>query len=324
MRCARRPLLQLLLQQGQYAAGGGRLFHFSGGIEHLHLAALLHVLHADLELRILRHRVVAPECEPTESAALLGAVGIRIDVAHVVQTLRAVAILDRETDAVQRQADPAPGAIERFLHGQRFAPVAESARSLWELLRTASSVELERVVLEGTGPMRRVTVDVTVDGIEGAALGVMSQGELHAMALSLFLPRATLPESPFRFVVIDDPVQSMDPARVDGLARVLAEVARSRQVVVFTHDDRLRESVRRLGIDARVIEVTRREGSVVELRAGLDPIARNLDDADAIARTPELPALVARQTVPGFCRAAIEAASIEVIRRRRIGAGKEL
>jgi recombinational DNA repair ATPase RecF len=208
------------------------------------------------------------------------------------------------------------------IRAQRFAPIAESARGLWELLRTASSVELERVFLEGTGPMRRVTVDVTVDGIEGAALGVMSQGELHAMALSLFLPRATLPESPFRFVVIDDPVQSMDPARVDGLARVLGEVARSRQVVVFTHDDRLRESVRRLGIDARVIEVTRREGSVVELRAALDPVARNLDDADAIARTPELPALVARQTVPGFCRAAIEAACIEVIRRRRIGAGE--
>lgn len=208
------------------------------------------------------------------------------------------------------------------IRAQRFAPVAESAKRLWDLLRTASSVELDRVVLEGTGPMRRVTVDVTVDGIGGAALGVMSQGELHAMALSLFLPRATLPESPFRFVVIDDPVQSMDPSRVDGLARVLDEVARSRQVVVFTHDDRLRESIRRLGIDARVIEVTRREGSVVELRQALDPVARNLEDADAIARTPELPGLVARQVVPGFCRAAIEAACIEVVRRRRIGAGE--
>ena len=50
----------------------------------------------------------------------------------------------------------------------------------------------------------------------GAALGVMSQGELHSLALSLFIPRATLPESPFRLIVIDDPVQSMDPARVDG------------------------------------------------------------------------------------------------------------
>ena len=73
----------------------------------------------------------------------------------------------------------------------------------------------------------------------------MSQGELHALALSLFLPRATSDDSPFRFVVIDDPVQAMDPARVDGLARVLAETARTHQVVVFSHDDRLPESLRR-------------------------------------------------------------------------------
>ncbi|WP_256668704.1 hypothetical protein, partial [Nocardia cyriacigeorgica] len=61
-----------------------------------------------------------------------------------------------------------------------------------------------------------------------------SQGELHALGLSLFLPRATVEDSPFRFVMIDDPVQAMDPAKVDGLARVLATVAWTRQVVVFT------------------------------------------------------------------------------------------
>ena len=35
--------------------------------------------------------------------------------------------------------------------------------------------------------------------------GVMSQGEVNALALSLFLLRARLPSSPFRFLVIDDP-----------------------------------------------------------------------------------------------------------------------
>lgn len=92
-------------------------------------------------------------------------------------------------------------------------------------------------------------------GSDSSALGVMSQGELHARALSLFLPRATLPASTFRFLVIDDPVQSMDQARVDGLAKVLDHVARDRQVIVLTHDDRLPESVRRLIIEARVIGV---------------------------------------------------------------------
>src|SRR4029079_3098716 len=128
----------------------------------------------------------------------------------------------------------------------------------------------------------------------------------------LFLPRATLPESPFRFVVIDDPVQSMDPSRVDGLARGLEAVARTRQVIVFTHDDRLPESTRRLGIDARIVEVARRENSEVDLIPGAAPGERNLGDAEAIASDRQMPEELARQVVPGFCRAAIEAACIEI------------
>ena len=51
----------------------------------------------------------------------------------------------------------------------------------------------------------------------------MSQGELHALALALFLPRATAASSPFRFVVLDDPIQAMDPAKIDGFVQVLSE-----------------------------------------------------------------------------------------------------
>ncbi len=93
----------------------------------------------------------------------------------------------------------------------RFQPIKEKVKGIWELLRTRSSVELEDVTFEGKATSRKVSLDVTVDGTEGAALGVMSQGELHSLALALFLPRATLEASPFRFLVIDDPVQSMDP-----------------------------------------------------------------------------------------------------------------
>jgi len=150
----------------------------------------------------------------------------------------------------------------------------------------------------------------------------MSQGELHSLALSLFLPRAMLPESPFRFIVVDDPVQSMDPARVDGLARVLEEVGRKRQLVVFTHDDRLPEAVRRLGIDARILEVTRQPGSVVSVVEALDPVDRHISDAWVIARDEGLPAEVAARLVPGFCRGAVEAACTEVVRRRRLGRGE--
>jgi hypothetical protein len=183
-------------------------------------------------------------------------------------------------------------------------------------------VALGRIQLTGDGTRRRVVLDVTVDGVEGAALGVMSQGELHSLALSLFVPRATLPESPFRFIVIDDPVQSMDPARVDGLARVLEGASADRQVLVFTHDDRLPEAVRRLDIPAEIVEVTRRDASVVELRRAIDPVGRYLEDALAVAGTGDLPAAAAARVVPGLCRLAIEAACMEVVRRRRLGRGE--
>jgi len=208
------------------------------------------------------------------------------------------------------------------IRDDRFAPIAEKASRIWEHLRQQSHVELGRIQLTGEGTRRRVALDVTVDGVEGAALGVMSQGELHSLALSLFVPRATLPESPFRFIVVDDPVQSMDPARVDGLARVLESASADRQVVVFTHDDRLPEAVRRLDIAAEVIEVTRRDASVVELRRALDPVGRYLEDALAVAGTADLPSSVAAEVVPGLCRLALEAACMEVVRRRRLGRGE--
>jgi recombinational DNA repair ATPase RecF len=207
------------------------------------------------------------------------------------------------------------------IRSERFRPVADEAKRLWQFLRQQSNVDLEVVALAGSGPTRHPVLTVDVDGVETDALSVMSQGELSSIALSLFLPRATLPESPFRFVVIDDPVQSMDPARVEGLARVLDSAAKDRQVVVLTHDDRLPEAVRRLNIAATVIGVTRRERSVMELRRELDPVARHLADARALALTSDLPRKAAQRVIPGLCRAAIEAACMEAVRRRRLGRG---
>lgn len=159
------------------------------------------------------------------------------------------------------------------IRNARLEPLGDQARAIWTRLRQESNVDLGAIRLSGNGTRRQVDVNVTVDGSPGAALGVMSQGEVNALALSIFLPRATVQASPFRFLVIDDPVQAMDPAKVEGLAQVLDEFARSRQVLVFTHDDRLPEAVRRLGIQARVLEVTRRPGSVVEIRPSLTPVA---------------------------------------------------
>jgi hypothetical protein len=221
-----------------------------------------------------------------------------------------------------RAAEDWLGATANELRDARLAPIRAAAQSYWRELRQGSNVSLGEIVLRGSGNQKRAEFDVRVDDTDASALGVMSQGELNALALSVFLPRAGLPGSPFRFVVIDDPVQSMDPAKVDGLARVLAQVAGERQVVVFTHDDRLPEAVRRLQLPATIIQVTRRANSIVELRQALDPVQRALEDARAIVRSDGVPEAVARRVVPGFCREAMEAACDTAIRRRRLARGE--
>lgn len=122
-------------------------------------------------------------------------------------------------------------------------------------------------------------------------------------------------------MVIDDPVQAMDPSKVDGMARVLSQVAEDRQVVVFTHDNRLPDALRNLQLPARIVEVTRRPQSVVEVRQARDPVRSLLDDAWRLAAGQEIPPSVTGRVIPGLCRDAIEEACFEITRRRRLAAG---
>lgn len=209
------------------------------------------------------------------------------------------------------------------LRDERIKPFAAQSQQVWQRLRQQSNVDLGTVRLAGSATRRHVSLDVTVDDVPGAALAVMSQGELHALGLSLFLPRATVADSPFRFVMIDDPVQAMDPAKVDGLARVLADVAQERQVVVFTHDERLAESVRRMRIDATIYEVHRRENSTVEVRVSSDPVTRYLDDARALAASAEMPEELRNELVATCCRTALEAASHRKVRAAWLAQGDD-
>lgn len=235
--------------------------------------------------------------------------------------------LGRRTQEAEREAVRLKEA-ERWLRDahdelrdERFRPIAGAVQENWTELRQDSNVSLGDLRLIGAQTQRRLALEVKVDGEDGSALGVMSQGELNCLALSLFLPRASMPESPFRFVVIDDPVQAMDPAKVAGLAAVLARAAKERQVVVLTHDTRLADAMGALDISATVIEVVRREQSVVELRRIQDPVQRYIDDAFAVAMSRDVPTEALR-VIPGFCRLALEAASSLAVTRRLLREGR--
>ncbi|SQD98122.1 DNA repair ATPase [Parafrankia sp. Ea1.12] len=209
------------------------------------------------------------------------------------------------------------------LQGQRMEAFGDESQRIWEQLRQESNVSLKKIHLHGSerATVRKLVMDVSVDGAEASALSVMSQGEQHSLALSLFLPLATAADSPFGFVVIDDPVQSMDPAKVNGLARVLDEIGRHRQVVVFTHDPRLQRAFTSQELPVTILQVERAESSRVSVRRVTDPVAQALKDARDLASTKSLPPVVRTHVLPGVCRTALESAFTEAawIRHHRDG-----
>ncbi|MFD3465614.1 AAA family ATPase [Streptomyces sp. NPDC058682] len=209
------------------------------------------------------------------------------------------------------------------LREQRMERFTDATQGIWEHLRQESNVDLTAVSLKGSekANVRKLVMAASVDGQDAPALDVMSQGELHSLALSLFLPRATTADSPFGFLVIDDPVQSMDPTKVHGLAQVLHEIGRHRQIVVFTHDPRLQKAFTDQELPVTVFQVTRGERSRVKVDRIDDPVAQAIGDARAIAATRGLPPETYSHVLPGLCRIALENAFLEAawIRHHRTG-----
>ncbi|GAA1874342.1 AAA family ATPase [Myceligenerans crystallogenes] len=270
----------------------------------------------DDALSRLRDRAAGALAARDDSWAPLAAqLAVFADLADVAQ--RAKPELDRVTAA---HAWLKANAEE--LKNERLTPIREQAARIWEQLRQESNVEIAGLRLTGSASQRRVVIESAVDGApSNSGLAVLSQGELHALSLAMFLPRATMDASPFRFVVLDDPVQAMDPAKVDGLVDVLADIARTRQVIVFSHDDRLAAAVRRSSVQATVLEVTRGPSSSVMVVRNHTPARRYMQDAVAFTKDRRLPETTLRTLLPAMLRMALEAAAREVYFHRELNAG---
>lgn len=232
----------------------------------------------------------------------------------------------RDADRKSRlaKADTLCKQVVAAAREHQIGPIRQRAQQMWQMLRHESNVSLGDLKLTS----QRLEVPATVDGEEAGALQVMSQGELHALALALFLPRVATDASPFRFVVLDDPVQAMDPAKVEGLLDVLLSLADTRQVVVFSHDDRLAAAARRRMLTSEVTiklqTVRRGSRSKVSVNHDDDPARRYLGEAGALAKDKRVSAAVKERVIGGLFRMAIESAAKDRWQVRAMRDGKGL
>lgn len=127
------------------------------------------------------------------------------------------------------------------------APITRLVGRLSELLLTNSFVERFNTELGHLGAKGlKVVLDLDAGKAKAAhqvvlqtkvkeakAADILSEGEMRVVALAAFLTEAQM--SPTAPIVLDDPVSSLDQRFEECAAERIVELARTRQVVVFTH-----------------------------------------------------------------------------------------
>ena len=113
-----------------------------------------------------------------------------------------------------------------------------------------SDVDVVRCTTSGREGSPRVGLKINAKG-KATLRQVLSEGEQRRLSLAFFLAEVGV-SGHGQPIVLDDPVCSIDHQGRRHIARVLAEAARDRQVVIFTHDLSFVEEVERAVLAADV------------------------------------------------------------------------
>ncbi|MEU6813488.1 hypothetical protein [Streptomyces sp. NPDC046860] len=140
-------------------------------------------------------------------------------------------------------------------------------------------------------------------------LSMLSAGQRNAFLLAPLL--STAESGPFSFLILDDPVHAFDEIRVDRLAAVLVDLSFERRVIVFTHDERLKQHLLARAANGQAWRVSRDvEKGEISIESTDEMWRVLLDDARNIVTWAPRPSpttyLTEAQVVRGLCRQAVD------------------
>jgi DNA repair exonuclease SbcCD ATPase subunit len=205
------------------------------------LALAVEAMEADLEEIDGRERqvraVLVPVVRKREELARHEA---RMEAARKRHEKSEARALDMEGTAVQLEAiRKALLAAKEDLANELLGKAAPRAQALYR--RLVRQPVFDTLEIEANAKAAKVdyTFQVTA-GVGGAARDarlVLSDGQLTATALALFFGLAESTQHALDLLYVDDPTQNLDNPCKEAMAKVVAEIARRRQVVVSTQDE---------------------------------------------------------------------------------------
>ncbi|MGW0894354.1 hypothetical protein [Saccharopolyspora sp. NPDC002578] len=166
----------------------------------------------------------------------------------------------------------------------------------------------------GLASAERAALRLALSGRE-VTTGSLSVGQFNALVLAMLF--GTGAAGPFGFLVLDDPVHAFDDMRIAALCEQVREQSgQGRQVVVFTHDDRVVTRLREEHPAATTMRLERDERDELSITDVTHPWQALVGHAtELLQRNTSGP--LSESSVKllslGFCRQALDAALREVV-----------
>jgi energy-coupling factor transporter ATP-binding protein EcfA2 len=210
---------------------------------------------SDLQEAARRYQAAWGEFEPllssriasSENVAAIDAINEALLATPQMSHIAAYDILLERSLALMQAAETALKTHQATLLTTRGAEMS----TLYDLMNPGSDVRFARMV-PATDSLR---LEATSFGVAMSAAANLSECQLNCLGLAVALMQATTPGSPFGFVLLDDPVQSMDDEHCEAfLASVLPQLIgdHGKQVIVLSHLTPIVDRARALNIDRRV------------------------------------------------------------------------
>jgi len=96
------------------------------------------------------------------------------------------------------------------------------------------------------GTSRRIRIKALSYGKTINPVSCFSESHMNCLCLSIYFSQRVIKNPYWNFVLLDDPVQSMDEHHAKNLIRILTQIAEEKQVIVLSHNTRFCQDFRDL------------------------------------------------------------------------------
>jgi len=184
-----------------------------------------------------------PSLSPTEKTELNKALLFRRIIDHL-EDIKCVGIYENNMIQVSDLIEK----VEEFERAKSKGLLASLNRHIKDFYSKLNPNEKMRFseIAPIRGKSRKIRIKATSYGKNMNPVSCFSESHMNCLCLSIYFSQRVLRNPHWKFVLLDDPVQSMDEYHTKNLIRILANIVKEKQVIVLSHNTKFCQDFRDL------------------------------------------------------------------------------